>query len=73
VEQVIRLMVRPAISIIVEGDGESWSAYAPAVPGCIAVGNSLEEVERDMEDALRAYFEEVERADEEALGAKAAK
>ena len=28
-------------AIIIEGDGESFSAYAPVLPGCAATGRSI--------------------------------
>ncbi len=38
------------------GDG-NWSAYSPDVPGCVAAGESREEVERLIIAALEFHFE----------------
>ena len=34
------------------GEDGGWAAYSPDVPGCVAVGDSREEVEQLMRDAL---------------------
>ncbi len=36
---------------------ESWGAYAPDVPGCAAVGDTREEVEKRVVEALESHFE----------------
>ena len=38
-------------AIIIEGEGDSFSAYAPELPGCIAAGSSVTEVEAMMRGA----------------------
>jgi predicted RNase H-like HicB family nuclease len=32
--------------VVIEGSGNSYSAFAPDLPGCVAAGDSPEEVER---------------------------
>jgi predicted RNase H-like HicB family nuclease len=44
-------------AIIIEGEGNSFSAYAPELPGCIATGNSLAAVEKLMREALAFHIE----------------
>lgn len=43
--------------MVVEQVRTKYSAYAPDVPGCIATGNTREEVERNMHDALEIHLE----------------
>jgi predicted RNase H-like HicB family nuclease len=44
--------------ILIEGGPPSnYSAWSPDVLGCVAVGDTLEEVEREMRDALAAHLE----------------
>ena len=33
-----------AYLVMIEGDGDSYSAYAPDLPGCVAAGDTPEEV-----------------------------
>lgn len=44
-------------AIIIEGEGDSFSAYAPELPGCVAAGNSIEEVEKLMREAIGFHLE----------------
>jgi predicted RNase H-like HicB family nuclease len=44
--------------IVIEGaEGEDDSAYAPNLPGCVATGATIEEVECEMHDAIAFHFE----------------
>ena len=42
--------------IVVEKIKENYSAYAPDLPGCIATGNTCEEVERNMHEAIELHI-----------------
>lgn len=53
--------VRPAVPVLLEGDGDSWSVFVPGVPGCIAVGRSREEALQEIESALAFHFREANR------------
>ncbi len=44
-------------AIIIEGEGDSFSAYAPELPGCIAAGSSVAEVEALMREAIIHHLE----------------
>lgn len=44
-------------AIIIEGDGDAFSAYAPELPGCIAAGSSIAEVETLMREAIVHHLE----------------
>jgi predicted RNase H-like HicB family nuclease len=41
--------------VVIEGEGDSYSAYAPDLPGCVAAGDSPEEVERLMQEAIALH------------------
>jgi len=43
--------------VIYERTENNWSAYAPDVPGCIATGDTREEVERNFQEALAFHLE----------------
>lgn len=53
--------VHPAVPVLLEGEGDSWSAFAPGIPGCIAAGRSRDEVLREIESALSFHFREAHR------------
>lgn len=44
-------------AIIIEGEDDSFSAYAPELPGCIATGKSISEVEKLMREAIEFHLE----------------
>lgn len=43
--------------IVIEGSGESYSGFAPDIPGCVAAGESPNEVERLMKEAIPLHLE----------------
>ena len=44
------------VIVIERGEG-NYGAYAPDVPGCAAVGDTLDEVKREFAEALQFHFE----------------
>ncbi len=44
-------------AVIIEGEGNSFSGYAPDLPGCVAAGSSAKEVEQLMGKAIRLHIE----------------
>jgi predicted RNase H-like HicB family nuclease len=51
--------------IVIEGaEGENYSAYAPDLPGCVATGATIEEVEHAMQDAIAFHLEGLREAGE---------
>ena len=36
---------------------ENWGAYVPDLPGCITTGETLEEVQRHIREAIRLHLE----------------
>ncbi len=48
--------------VIYEWNGKNYSAYAPDLPGCVAAGDTLEETERLMKEAIQLYIEALKEA-----------
>jgi predicted RNase H-like HicB family nuclease len=44
-------------AIVIENAGSNYSAYVPDLPGCIAVGESVAEVERLIREAIEFHLE----------------
>ncbi len=44
-------------AVVYEWVGQNYSAYAPDLPGCIACGDTLEETESLMQEAINLYIE----------------
>ena len=44
-------------SIVIEMAEGNYSAYSPDLPGCIAVGDTIEETQRNMEEAIRFHIQ----------------
>jgi predicted RNase H-like HicB family nuclease len=36
---------------------ENWGAYVPDLPGCISTGESLEEAQRNIREAIQLHLE----------------
>ena len=43
--------------VIYEHNGDSWSAYVPDLPGCVAAGDSREEVSTLIREAIEFHIE----------------
>lgn len=39
-------------AIVIEKAEDNYSAYVPDLPGCVATGSSLEEVDREIREAI---------------------
>jgi len=44
-------------AIVIEDAGGNYSAYVPDLPGCIAVGATLEETETAIREAIEFHLE----------------
>lgn len=42
--------------VIEKGEG-NYSAYVPDLPGCVAVGDTVEETEREIQEAIEFHLE----------------
>jgi predicted RNase H-like HicB family nuclease len=43
--------------VIIEGGDKSYSAYVPDLPGCVASGESVDEVDTLIREAIRLHIE----------------
>lgn len=43
--------------VVYEHEGDSWSAYVPDLPGCVAAGDSREEVAHLIKGAIEFHIE----------------
>ena len=44
------------ILVIIEKEDQGYEAYAPDLPGCVAVGVTQEEVEKNMREAITLHL-----------------
>ena len=44
-------------AVVIEKANGSYSAYVPDLPGCIATGETVEAVEREIRAAIRFHIE----------------
>lgn len=44
-------------AIVIEKSENNYGAWAPDLPGCVAVGDTVEEVERLMREAIQFHLE----------------
>ncbi|MBT8082305.1 MAG: type II toxin-antitoxin system HicB family antitoxin [Gammaproteobacteria bacterium] len=44
-------------AIVIEAADDNFSAYVPDLPGCIATGNTVEETERSIREAIEFHLE----------------
>ena len=59
-------MTNRQYTIVVERAEGNYSAYAPDLPGVVAAGDTVEETERLMREAISLYIDEL-RASGEAI------
>ena len=44
-------------AIVIEKAESNYSAYVPDLPGCVATGNSVQEVEAEIREAIAFHIE----------------
>lgn len=44
-------------AVVIEKAGDNYSAYVPDLPGCVATGEDVATVEREIRDAIRFHIE----------------
>ena len=44
-------------AIVVEKAGNNYSAYAPDLLGCVATGNTVEEAEQEIREAIKFHID----------------
>ncbi len=43
--------------VVVEKAGKNFSAYVPDLPGCVATGNTPEDVQQNIREAISMHIE----------------
>jgi predicted RNase H-like HicB family nuclease len=46
-------------AVIIEKTGTGYSAYVPDLPGCVSVGSTREEMNRNIREAIDLYLDEL--------------
>lgn len=44
-------------AIVIEKAKSNYSAYVPDIPGCVATGRTVKEVEREIREAIRFHLD----------------
>jgi len=44
-------------AIVIEQGENNFSAYVPDLPGCITTGNTIEEIEQNIREAIELHLE----------------
>ena len=44
-------------AIVIEKGLDNYSAYVPDLPGCVAAGTTVEEVEKEIREAIRFHIQ----------------
>ena len=44
-------------AVVIEWAGTNYSAYVPDLPGCISTGQTVEETERNLREAIELHLE----------------
>jgi len=50
-------VIHPPVRVMLEEGPRNWSAYVPAIPGCVATGRNRGDVQREIEAALALHLE----------------
>lgn len=48
--------------VVIEKGESSWGAYVPDLPGCVAVGETEEEVKKLIQEAIEFHLEDLTEA-----------
>ena len=44
-------------AVVIEKAGSNYGAYVPDLPGCVATGDTVEEVEDNIREAIRLHID----------------
>ena len=44
-------------AVVIEKASDNYSAYVPDLPGCVATGSTIPEVEAEIRDAIRFHID----------------
>jgi predicted RNase H-like HicB family nuclease len=61
VSEILRMLLRNEVpmryAIVIEKSENNYSAYVPDLPGCVATGATIQEVELQIRDAIAFHIE----------------
>ncbi len=46
-------------AVVIEKTDTGYSAYVPDLPGCVSVGNTRQEMDRNIREAVELYLDEL--------------
>ena len=46
-------------AVVIERARSNYSAYVPDLPGCVATGRTIEEVEKEIREAIEFHIEDM--------------
>ena len=46
-------------AVVIERARSNYSAYVPDLPGCVATGSTIEEVEKEIREAIEFHIEDM--------------
>jgi predicted RNase H-like HicB family nuclease len=46
-------------AVVIERTETGYSAYVPDLPGCVSVGRTRDEMDRNMREAIELYIDEL--------------
>ena len=52
-------------AVIYEQGSTNWGAIVPDLPGCVSIGDTLEEVRENVKEAISVYLEELRESGEQ--------
>jgi predicted RNase H-like HicB family nuclease len=44
-------------AVVIESAGNNYSVYVPDLPGCVATGDTVQEAERNIQEAIRFHID----------------
>ena len=51
-------------AVVIEEGPDNYSAYSPDLPGCVTTGQTVDEVKRNMREAISGYLQSMRDAGE---------
>ncbi len=51
-------------AVIYEQGPSNWGASVPDLPGCVSIGDTLEQVQENVKEAISVYLEELRESGE---------
>ena len=49
--------MKPGYAVVIERAARNYSAYVPDLPGCVATGDTIAEVRREIREAIQFHLD----------------